>query len=51
NGYYRKEGLMKYIVYGIGFIILAIALSIFEVFYIRYLIPKMIFIGVNIYTL
>ena len=42
---------MKYVYWGIGFIILAIALLIYDVIYIRYLIPKMILIGLNIFTI
>ena len=42
---------MKYVYWGIGIIIFAIVLSIFDVVYIRYLIPKMILIGLNIYTI
>ncbi len=42
---------MKYVYWGIGIIIFAIGISIYDVFLVRYQILKMVLIGLNIFTI
>ena len=42
---------MKYVYWGIGFIIFAIGISIYDIFLDRHQILKMVLIGLNIFTI